>query len=75
MWPCYETNASPTSSIDGVGGMVAEWLSLGGRPTLQSVSKEISCQLEYELERGVWDTLEDDVWRVLVPAHADVLWS
>ena len=37
---CYETqNASPTSSIDGVAGMVAEWLSLGERLTLQSVRR------------------------------------
>ena len=57
---CYEThNASPTSSIDGVVGMVAAWFSLGERLTLQSVSRTFrgSWNTNWSAECG---TLEDD---------------
>ena len=63
---CYETqNASPTSSINCVASIVAEWLSQGERHTFQSVTKNISCLLDKELEGGVWDSLEDDSWALL----------
>ena len=63
----YETrrNAFPASSMVGVAGLVAEWLSLGERVIFQSVSQIISFQIELELGREVWDSLEDDSWTLL----------
>ena len=55
--------------------MVAEWLSLGERLTLQSVSKDISCQLEHELERGVWDSLKNDSWAFLSNEWDQYCWE
>ena len=46
------------SSMDRVDGMVAEWFSLDERLIFQSVSKNISLQLNEE--RKVWDSLETD---------------
>ena len=48
----------PVSSMDRVADMVAEWFSLHERRIFQSVSKNTSRQLEEELEREVWDSLE-----------------
>ena len=41
---------SPASSMDGVANFVAECLALDERLIFQSVSKNISLQLEEELE-------------------------
>ena len=46
------------SSMDRVDGTVAEWFSLDERLIFQSVSKNISLQLNEE--RKVWDSLETD---------------
>ena len=46
--------------MDRVGGMVADWFSLRERLIFQSVSKNISLQLEGKLEREVWNSLEAD---------------
>ena len=49
-----------TSSGDRVAGMVAEWFSMHERLIFQSVSKNISLQLEEEFKREVWKSLEAD---------------
>ena len=54
----------PASGMDRVAGM-AEWFSLRERFIFQSVSKNISLQLEGRLEREVWDSLEADSWALL----------
>ena len=53
------------SSMDRVAGMVAEWFSLHERLIFQSVSKNISLQLEEELEGEVWDSFKADSWALL----------
>ena len=55
----------PASGVGRVAGMVAEWFSLHERLIFQSVSKNISLQLEEELEREVWHSLEADSWALL----------
>ena len=45
--------------MDGIADRVAEWLSLGKRLILQSVSKNMSLQLEAELGGKMWLSLED----------------
>ena len=55
----------PASSMDRVGGMVAEWFSMYKRLIFRSVSNNVSLQLEEEVEREVWDSLEADSWAVL----------
>ena len=56
---------SDDSSLLGVAGMVAEWLSLGERLGFQSVSRIISFQLKLQLARGVLDSLDEDKWTSL----------
>ena len=46
---------------DRVAGMVAEWFSHYERRIFQSATNT-SLQLEEELERGVWDSLQADNW-------------
>ena len=57
------TTFSP--SMDRVAGMLAEWFSLHERLISQSVSKNISLQLEEELQCEVWDSLEAERWALL----------
>ena len=54
--------SSPASCMDGVADMVGEWLSLSEWLLFQSVSKNISFQLEEELERKVWGSIKADDW-------------
>ena len=49
--------------MDRVASMVAGWFSLHERLIFQSVSKNVSFQLEEELE--VWDSVEADSWALL----------
>ena len=61
----------PASSLDGIAERVAEWLFLGRRLILQAVSQNISFQVEDELERKMWDSLEDDNLTLLAPAYKE----
>ena len=49
----------------GVAGMVDVWLWLDEQAIFQSASKNVALQLEEELERNVWDSLEDDKWALV----------
>ena len=52
----------PASDLDRVAGMVADGFSLHEHVIFQSVSNNISLQLEGELECEVWNSLEADSW-------------
>ena len=51
--------------MDRVAGMVPAWFSLHERLIFQPVSKNISLQLEEELEGEVWDSFKADNWALL----------
>ena len=55
----------PASDLDLVAGVVADGFSLLERLIFQSVSKNISLQLEREVGREVWNSVEADSWAVL----------
>ena len=58
--------------MDRVAGMLAEWFSLHERLISQSVSKNISLQLEEELQCEVWDSLEAERGALLSSEWSDI---